>query len=385
MHEIYLDYNATTPIDPEVLEAMLPFLTTIFGNPSSRRHQHGREAFQALEAARKEIAGRLHARSATEIIFTAGATEANNFLIKGLARKLRNRGRHIISQPTEHPAVLAPLKSLSQEGFEVELLGVDRAGRVDPDELQQALRADTILVAVMAANNETGVLQPIEEIAAVTGEKSIHFHCDAAQAVGKIPVDLRSLGVDSLALSAHKFYGPKGMGALYLRRGSTPPHPLLEGGGQEYGLRSGTSNVAGAVGMARAIRLASEKVETEALRLATLRDAFEQEILKACPGIRINGAGSPRLPNTSSLSVPNVDGQALVASIKGLALSTGSACSSAGREISHVLRAMGVSSALASSTIRISFGRNSKAADALTAADRICSEVKRLKGNRRRG
>ncbi len=384
MQEIYLDYNATTPIDPEVLEAMLPFFTAVFANPSSRRHQHGREAFQALERARREIAERLQARSATEIIFTAGATEANNFLIKGLARKLGDRGRHIISQATEHPAVLAPLKSLSQDGFEVELLGVDRDGRVDPDELRQALRPDTILVAVMAANNETGVLQPIGEIAALTGEKSIHFHCDAAQAVGKIPVDLRSLGVNSLALSAHKFYGPKGMGALYLRRGSTAPHPLLEGGGQEYGLRSGTSNVAGAVGMARAIRLASEKVEEEGLRLTALRDHFEQKILEECPQIRINGAEAPRLPNTSSLSVPDVDGQALVASIKGLALSTGSACSSAGREISHVLRAMGVSSDLASSTLRISFGKNSDSADALTAADRICSEVKRLKSNRRR-
>lgn len=385
MSEIYLDYNATTPCDPEVVEAMLPFFSTHFGNPASRQHQYGRGAFQAMESARKQIAEALHARSATEIILTSGATEANNFLLKGLASKLRERGKHIISQATEHPAVLAPLQSLRNLGFDVEILGVDSDGRVNPGRLQEALRPDTILVAIMAANNETGVLQPISEITDLTRRAGVHLHCDAAQAIGKIPVDLRSLAVDSMAISSHKFYGPKGAGALYLRRDATTPAPLLEGGGQEYGLRSGTSNVACAVGMARAITLAVKRLETEAPRLVTLRDRFEKELLSLSPQPQVNGAKAPRLPNTTNISFPGVDGQALTASLNGLALSTGSACSSAHQEASHVLHAMGVPRTLASSTLRISFGKDSIPADAEQAAAQICSEVQRLqKGKRRR-
>ena len=386
MQEIYLDYNATTPCDPAVVEAMLPFFSTDFGNPASRQHEAGRHAFQALENARKQIAAILGARSATEILFSSGATEANNFLLKGLAWKLREGGLHIITQATEHPAVLGPLASLREQGFEVDILGVAQDGQLDIEEFRRALRPDTILASIMAANNETGVLQPIDRIAELTREAGVHLHCDAAQAIGKIPVNLRSLGVDSMAISAHKFYGPKGVGALYLRRNSTRPLPLLEGGGQEYGLRSGTSNVAGAVGMSRALQLVSEKLGAESLRIKDLRDRFEEKMLSLNPRSRINGAEAPRLPNTSNISFPGSDGQALTASLRGLALSTGSACSSATQEASHVLAAMGIPRATASSTLRISLGRYSHREEVLAAARTISTELQGLrarKGRRR--
>lgn len=384
MDEIYLDYNATTPCDPDVLAAMLPYLKELFGNPSSRQHKSGRAAFLALEQARKDIAQGIGARSSTEIIFTSGASEANNFLIKGMASTLCDQGRHIISQATEHPAVLQPLRSLNAQGFDVELLGVNSDGVIDLEALSKAIRPDTILLSIMAANNETGVLQPISDIAEILSKTKIHFHCDAAQALGKLPVNVQSLKVDSMSFSAHKCYGPKGMGALFLRRESTRPQPLIEGGGQENGLRSGTSNVPGAVGMAKAVRMAGNRVVEDSGRIQGIRDLFEIQIRDMDLRSRVNGLGAPRLPNTSNISFHGIDGQALTASLSGFALSTGSACASSLEEISHVLKAMGLSPRNAGATLRISFGRHSTREDALQAAKKISSEVRRLRGNKRR-
>lgn len=378
---IYLDFNATTPCDERVVEAMLPYFSEVFGNPASRQHGPGRSAFMALETARKTVAESIGARSATEIVFTSGATEANNLALKGYVRHHSETGLHIITQATEHPAVLEPLSRLVSEGAELTTLGVDQQGRVDPEEVRAAIRNSTRLISVMLANNETGVLQSLADIATIAHDHGAVLHCDAAQAIGKIPVDVRRLGVDLMSISGHKLYGPKGIGALFVRR-CTPPmrlQPSIEGGGHESGIRSGTSNIAGAVGLAHALEIATAALDDESARLKALRDTFENDLRRNIGNLVVNGGEALRLPGTSNIALPGIDGEALMASLPDLAISTGSACASAHPEPSRVLRAMGLPKKLAASSLRISFGRSSTTHDAEVAAQRIAAEAQRLR------
>lgn len=381
MDVIYLDFNATTPCDPRVLEAMRPYFSVEFANPASRQHGPGRAAFMALESARKAVAQAIGARSATEIIFTSGATESNNLALKGAAHALTTRGRHLITQATEHPAVLEVLKELESEGFGLTILGVGRDGRIHPEAVARAIRPDTTLISLMLANNETGVVQPIAEIAEAARQHGITVHCDAAQCPGKIAVDVGRLGVDLLSLSGHKCWGPKGSGALYVRR-MTPPlklQALLHGGGHEQGLRSGTPNLPAAVGLSAALQLAGDHLDRTAADVGALRDEFEAGLQDTIPDVVINGAKSPRLPNTSNVAFPGVDGEALMASLPDLAISSGSACASVHPQPSRVLLAMGLPKALAAGALRISLGRTNTPQDAAHAARRIAEEVQRLR------
>jgi cysteine desulfurase len=378
---IYLDSNATTPCDPRVVEAMLPFMTEIFANATSRNHRPGREAATALERARGTVDQLLGGHAASEVVFTAGASEANNLALFGVAAAADQRRRRIVSQTTEHASVLAPLGALERQGWRVTLVGVDSRGRVDLDELESALDDDTAVVSVMLANNETGTVQGIAEVASLAHARGALVHCDAAQAVGKIAVDAVALDVDLLTVSAHKFYGPKGIGALWIRRRRPPVvlRPLVHGGGQEGGLRSGTPNLPGVVGMARALELAVADLDREAARTAHLRDRLEQLLLDAIEDVRGNGDPLRRLPNTSNLSLVGVEVNALLASLPDVAINTGSACASAHPEPSPVLRAMGVSDELAGSSLRLSVGRFTTEAEVDRAADRIIEEVARLR------
>jgi len=378
---IYLDHNATTPCDPRVVEAMLPFMTECYANSTTRNHRPGRDAASALERARATADRLLGGRAASEVVFTAGATEGNNIALMGAAEALADRGLHIVSQRTEHASVLEPLTALAKRGWAITLVGVDGAGRIDLDELSQALRDDTVLVSLMLANNETGTIQPLAEAAGLARSRGALVHCDAAQAIGKIPVDVAELDVDLLTASAHKFYGPKGVGALWIRHRRPPIRltPVIFGGGQEGGLRSGTPNVPGAVGMARAMEIATNEGDGERARLANLRDRLESSILDALSGSWRNGDAANRLPNTTNLSIAEVDVNALLASLPDLALNTGSACTSAHPEPSPVLRAMGVSDELAGSSLRLSLGRFTSESDVDRAAARIVEEVIRLR------
>jgi len=354
---IYLDYNATTPVAPEVLEAMLPFLRDRFGNASSV-HWEGQVAKQAVDDAREAVAAFLGVEP-REIVFTSGGTEADNLAVQGIARQYAWRGRHVLVSAIEHPAVLEAAKALRHEGFDVETIPVTADGVVDLDRFQEMLRPDTILVSVMAANNETGVIQPVEAIGAVCREREIYFHVDAVQAVGKIPVEPRRWGCDLLSLSAHKIYGPKGVGALYVRQG-VDLTPILYGGFQERGRRSGTENVPGIVGLGAACRYIAERWMAEAERLAELRDRWEAELRREWPDVWVHGQKAPRVPNTSMFSLPGTDGEALLIrlDLEGVAVSTGSACSSGRLEPSHVLQAMGVPPEVVRGSIRVSLGRD---------------------------
>ena len=377
---VYLDYNASTPCDPRVVQAMAPYWTADFANPASRQHGPGRSAFMALEEARRAVAQALAAASPTEIVFTSGATESNNLAVKGVARGADAHRRHLVTQSTEHPAVLEVVRGLEKEGYEATVVGVGAAGRVDPEAIAAAIRPDTIIVSVMLANNETGVIQPIREIVQAAHTRGVLVHCDAAQAIGKIPVSLAELGVDLLSVSGHKVYGPKGTGALYVKR-RTPAlrlEPTLDGGGHEGGRRSGTPNLPGAVGLARALGIACEGLASESRRLSVLRDDFESRIREALPRVMVNGDAAARLPGTSNLAFPGVDGAALLASLPDLAISSGSACASAHPEPSPVLRAMGLGPKIAASSIRVSFGRFSTAEEAHHATERIIAEARRL-------
>ncbi len=378
---IYLDCNATTPCDPRVVEAMLPFMTETFANPTTRNHRPGRDAATALERARATVDRLLGGRAASEVVFTAGATEANNLGLIGAAEALVDRGRHIISQATEHASILEPLAALEQRGWEITLIGVDEKGRIDLEEFAAALRNDTALCSLMFANNETGTIQPVAEAAGLAHARGALMHCDAAQGVGKVPVDAVELEVDLLSLSAHKFYGPKGVGALWIRHRRPPTQikSVIFGGGQEGGLRSGTPNVPGAVGMALALELATNDGESDRARLAALRDRLEDSILGAVAGSSRNGDAANRLPNTTNLSISGVEVNALLASLPDLALNTGSACTSAHPEPSSVLRAMGISDELAGSSLRLSLGRTTTEAEVDRAAARIIEEVARLR------
>jgi len=382
---IYLDHNASTPCDQRVVEAMLPFFTAVAANPASRNHRPGREALTALEDAREVVARCVGAASPTEIVFTSGASEANNLALAGAAEALAPRRRHLLTQATEHPSVLEPLRRLAARGWELTVVGVGRDGRVRLDELAAALREDTALVSLMLANNETGAVQPVAEAAALAHRRGAVLHCDAAQGAGKLPLDAAALTADLLTVSGHKVYGPKGIGALYLRGGAALRLvPQILGGGHEGGLRSGTPNLPGAIGLARALEIAAAELPAEAARLAALRDRFESMLLARLEGCTVNAAGAPRLPGTSNLSFTGVESTALLASLPDLAVGTGSACASSHPAPSPVLLAMGVERALAASSLRLSLGRFTTAAELERAAARIADEVLRLRALRRR-
>ena len=383
---IYLDSNASTPCDPRVVEAMLPYFGAVYANPSSRNHGPGREAFTALEAARSTVARCLGAHSPTEVVWTSGASEANNLALIGAADALGERRRHLVTQATEHPSVLEPLRWLETHGWDLSVVGVDGNGCVLLDQLDDTLREDTAVVSLMLANNETGTIQPVREAAELAHRRGALLHCDAVQGAGKIAFDVDGLGADLLTISGHKVYGPKGVGALYLRR-RTPPlrlTPVLHGGGHEGGVRSGTPNVPGAVGLARALEIARDELTGDAARTAALRDRLENRIVGAVDGCTVNASRADRLPGTSNLSFAGIEGNALLASLPDLAISTGSACASSHPDASPVLRAMGISKQLASASIRVSLGRFSTAEDVDRAAQRIIEEVVRLRSLSRR-
>jgi cysteine desulfurase len=368
---IYLDYPATTPCDPRVVAAMLPFFSAEAGNPHASQHAAGRAAAVAVEQARTEIAALIGARPA-EILFTSGATEANNLALQGMARARRSRGGHIVSVATEHPSVLEPLAALAREGFELTILPVDAGGLLDPARLAQALRSDTILVSVMAVNNEIGVIQPLAAIGALCRARGIPFHSDAAQAGGRIPLDVEALGVDALSLSAHKLYGPQGVGALYLRRsGAGDIRPLLHGGGQERGLRPGTLPTPLCVGFGRAASLVAAERDAEQAALARLTEHLWQGLRRRMPAIRRNGHPGHCVGGLLSVSFPGIDATELMEDLPELALSSGSACHAASGRPSSVLTALGLDAAAAQGTLRIGLGRFTDAADVERAIDRI--------------
>jgi cysteine desulfurase len=378
---IYLDNNATSPLDPRVLEAMMPFLTEKFGNAASRSHQYGWDAEEAVDKARNHVADLLGA-SHKEIIFTSGATESDNLAVKGAVEMLADKGRHIITCATEHKAIIDPCKYLVSKGVaDVTFLDPDKFGRVSAEQVEAALRDDTILITLMAANNEIGTLHPIADIGAMAHEKGIWFHSDATQAIGKVPFDVNDMQVDMASLSAHKLYGPKGVGALYVRRRNPRVRltPIIHGGGHERGMRSGTLNVPGIVGLGEACRLAKEEFSSEMERALALRGRLEQKIKAALDHVELNGDPELRLPGTLNLSFAYVEGESLIMGVPEVAVSSGSACTSASLEPSYVLRALGVGDELAHSSIRFSIGRFTTEDDVDTAAATIIKTVKRLR------
>jgi cysteine desulfurase len=381
---IYLDHHATTPLDPRVLEAMLPWLQREFGNAASRTHVYGWRAEAAVEQAREEIAAAIGAREPREIVFTSGATESDNLALKGLLRARRGRARELVISAVEHPAVSDSAAALEKEGFETRVLPVGESGLVDPEALGERLGEGSGLVSVIWAQSEIGVLQPIAELARRCREHGVPFHSDAAQAVGKLSVDVERDGIDLLSFSAHKLYGPKGVGALYVRRGRPRLRlePLLHGGGHEWGLRSGSLPVPLIVGFAAALRIAEAEREAEAARLLALRQALLARLEARVSGVRVNGDLERRLPGNLNLSIEGVPGDALVAGCAGLALSTGSACASARPEPSPVLLALGLPPDRVREGFRIGLGRGTREAEVLLAADLIADTAERLRAER---
>jgi len=376
---VYMDYHATTPVDPRVLDAMLPFFREEFGNAASKSHAFGWRAEEAVEEARGQVA-RLVGASAKEIVWTSGATESDNLAVKGAAQFHRARGRHLVTVKTEHKAVLDSMHALERDGFEVTFLDVDRGGRLDPERLRAALRPDTILVSVMHANNEVGVVQPIEEIGRITRERGVVFHCDAVQSVGRIPFDVERANVDLASLSAHKMYGPKGVGALYVRR--KPRVRLvaqMDGGGHERGFRSGTLNVPGIVGFGKAAEIALAEAPAEAARVLLLRERLRRGIEAGLDLVTVNGTLDHRLPGNLNVSFAYVEGEALMMAVKDVAVSSGSACTSASLEPSYVLRAMGVADDLAHSSIRFGLGRFTTEEEVDFAVKLFVEKVKKLR------
>jgi cysteine desulfurase len=377
---IYLDHHATTPVDPQVLSAMLPFFTQQFGNPSSRQHVFGQEAARAVAEGRAHLAALVGAQP-EEIAFTSGATESDNLAIRGAARSLAPRGRHVVTTAIEHPAVLEPCRTLEREGFEVTRVEVGPAGVVDPARVAAALRADTVLVSVMAANNEIGTIQPVEEIGALCRSRSVVFHCDAVQALGRIPVDVAAWNVDLMSLSAHKMYGPKGVGALYVRRDRKPRlrlQPQAEGGGQEKGARSGTLNVPGIVGFGEAARLGAQAIASgEPQRLRALRDRLFEGLRKRIDGVELNGAAEPRLPGNLHVSIDRAEAETLILSLGGsIALSSGAACAESEGKGSHVLRAIGLPDERVYTALRFGLGRYNDAGEVDTVVEALAEAVK---------
>src|SRR5688572_22864261 len=378
---IYLDYQATTPVDPRVLDAMLPYFTEHFGNAASRNHRYGWEAESAVEKAREEIAALIGA-SPKEIVFTSGSTEAINLALKGVAEMYAEKGRHIVTSLAEHKAVLDTAKHLEKNGFEVTWLRPDRTGRVSVEAVAAALREDTILVSLMWANNEVGTLNPVREIGALCHEKGVLFFTDATQAVGKVPVDVEADHVDLLCLSGHKIYGPKGVGILYVRRRSPRVRLVaqMDGGGHERGMRSGTLNVPSIVGLGKACKLAREELASEMARATELRDHLQKRLTTELDEVHVNGNLEHRLPNCLNVSFAYVEGESLLMGINDVAaVSSGSACTSASLEPSHVLRAMAVGDELAHSSIRFGIGRFTTREELDFVAERVISAVRRLR------
>ena len=376
---IYLDNHATTPLDPRVLEAMLPFLQGKFGNPASRSHSFGWEASKAVDRARQQVAT-LIAASHEEIIFTSGATESDNLAIKGVAEANRDRGKHIVTVATEHKAVLDSCKHLEHCGFDVTYLPVQNDGLIDLDAFRSALRADTILVTIMVANNETGVLQPITEIGAICRKQGIAFHTDAAQAAGKVPIDVAKQNIDLLSISGHKLYGPKGVGALYVRKDPVlQVAPQIHGGGHEHGFRSGTLNVPGIVGLGKACEIAARELPEESCRIAGLRNRLRDRITSHLDGVCMNGSMDSRVPGNLNLSFAGIQGEDLLTALDDIAVSSGAACTSDHIEPSYVLKALGLSDELAQASIRFGLGRFTTEAEVDYAAGRVAEAVRQLR------
>jgi cysteine desulfurase len=378
---VYLDYNATTPLDPRVLESMLPYFTEKFGNAASRTHAFGWIADEAVKTSRKQIAGLINCLD-QEIVFTSGATEAINLAIKGVWENYQSKGKHIITVKTEHKAVLDTCRSLEKKGAIITYLSVDREGLIDPDELKKAITEQTILVAVMYVNNETGVIQPIKRIADIVHSAKSIFLCDATQAVGKINVDVEDDQIDLLCMSAHKFYGPKGVGALYIRRKDprVTLFPQIDGGGHERGIRSGTLNVTGIVGLGKACELAKAEMWEDSARISKLRTRLEQALCEI-PDAFINGSIKHRLYNTSNICFQRIKSESLINKIPYIAVAMGSACTSAVPEPSHVLKAMGLSDEDSYSSIRFSLGKFTSEAEITETIESVSSVIKTIRSN----
>ena len=378
---IYLDNNATTPLDPQVLETMMPYLTTHFANASSITHRAGRVAAAAVEKAREQVAGLIGA-AAKEITFTSGATEAINMAFKGVFEHYQTKGKHFITCYTEHKAVLDTFAYLERKGAMVTYLSVDANGILDLDLLKASIRPDTVLIALMHANNETGVIHPVEKIAEIAHKHDVLFFCDATQAVGKIPVDVGANGVDILCLSAHKLYGPKGVGALYIRRKNKRVQvgAMLHGGGQENKLRAGTLNVPGIVGLGSAAEIAKQSLGDEPIRLGKLHDTLETTLTKL-PATFVNGRGAPRLPHVSNITFRHLKAAEIMVNVPDIALASGSACVSGTRDPSHVLMAMGLPETDAHAALRFSLGRFNTADDINTCITQITSAVEKLRAS----
>jgi len=378
---LYFDNNATTPCDPRVVEAMVPYLFEHFGNPASRSHAYGWAAKEAVEIAREQVAELIGA-SPKEIVFTSGATESNNLAIKGVARYNAKKGKHIITVATEHKAILDSCHALEREGFEVTYLGVDAEGLISLDELRAAIRPDTTLVSVMFANNEIGVVQPIAEIGAICRENGVLFHCDAVQALAYVPIDVKAMNIDLLSITAHKMYGPKGVGALFVRRGRprVRVQPIIDGGGHERGIRSGTLPTHQLVGLGKAAELARLAIESgEVDQIRALRDRLWAGLQENLDELYLNGSWEHRLPNNLNVSFAYVEGEAMMMGIKQIACSSGSACTSASLEPSYVLRAMGVDVELAHTSIRFGLGRFNTEAEVDHALELITEKVRFLR------
>ena len=378
---VYLDNHATTPVDPRVLEAMLPYFGEKFGNAASRSHAFGWEAEAAVDEAREQVAQIIQAASPREIVFTSGATESDNLAIKGVAEAYGDKGNHIVTCSTEHRAVLDSCKALERRGFRVTYLGVDRYGTVRLDQLREAVTDKTVLISVMAANNEIGTVQPIREIGQLAKEKGVVYHCDATQGVGKIPMSVEEMGIDLLSLSGHKIYGPKGVGALYVRskRPKVRVSPIIDGGGHERGMRSGTLNVPGIVGLGKACQISMHELTREAARLQQLRARLKDGIFGQLDEVYVNGHPTERLPGNLNLSFAHVEGESLMMALKEIAVSSGSACTSAALEPSYVLRALGIPEELAHTSIRFGLGRFNTEEEVDYAIRRVVEEVTRLR------
>jgi len=377
---IYMDNHATTPLDPRVLEAMMPYLTNRFGNAASRNHSFGWEAEQAVETARKEVAALIGA-DPREIVFTSGATESDNLAVKGVASMYREKGDHIITCVTEHKAILDTCKHLEKDGFRITFLPVDKKGLVDIDDLRKAITDKTILISIMTANNEVGVIQDIQEIGRIARERGVLFHTDAVQAVGKIPFNVNTMNVDIASLSGHKFYGPKGVGALFVRRRSPRVllTPIIDGGGHERGMRSGTLNVPGIAGFGKAAQLARESLQEESAEMFRLREKLRMTLESELDELYINGDLEKRLPGNLNLSFAYVEGESLLMGIHDVAVSSGSACTSASLEPSYVLKALGVGEDLAHTSIRFGIGRFNTEEEVDYVAGRVIEVVRRLR------
>ena len=374
---IYMDGHATTRVDPRVVEAMLPFFSDHYGNAASRHHRFGWRARDAVSAARASVA-KLIGASARELTFTSGATESNNLALKGVAEASRDRGNHVVTVETEHWAVLDPCARLAQQGLRVSYLPVRADGLVTPASLEAALDPETVLVSVMLANNEIGVVQPIADLARIARSRGVPLHTDAAQAAGFVPVDVVAAGVDLLSLTAHKLYGPKGVGALFVRRGVAVA-AMMDGGGHEAGLRSGTLNVPAIVGFGRAADICREELAGEVVRLRGLRDRLWERLRRSVSGVTVNGSMTARLPHNLNVTIEGVSGEQLLAGLSDVAVSSGAACTSVRQESSHVLRALGVDEALARASIRFGLGRFNTEAEVDRVADALRALVERLR------